>query len=155
MMHLGVSQSRYSQAVDVSAADLADTAARITAAALECARIAAAEQVIDSMKAGDIPITTAPAALAEIFTRRDQGDATYQAVAPYEQMWALLVVRFADAANRTPPLADAQAVTDARLRGASWQAIGDALGGLTMQAAHGRYAARADVASRRRRTSSR
>ncbi|MEB3052124.1 hypothetical protein KV112_20655 [Mycolicibacter sp. MYC123] len=137
--------------MDLPADRLADTAARVTLAALQCARVAAAEQVIDSMKAGAIPITTAADVLADVFARRDTNDPTYQAVAPYEQTWALLVVRITDAANRTPPLADAQAVADARQRGASWQAIGDALGGLSMQAAHGRYAARADVASRRRR----
>jgi hypothetical protein len=136
--------------VDVSADDLTATAARISAAALGCARLAATEHLLNTLQASGVTITGSAEALTDVLTRRDTTNPLFQALAPYEQRWALLVVRFADNANRDPHLVDRTAVDDARRRGVTWQTIADALG-VTQQAAHGRYAARPATQPRRRR----
>lgn len=136
--------------VDVSADDLTAASARITGTALDCARLVATEHLLGSLQSSGITIEGSAAALTDTLVRRDPSDPQFQGMAPYEQQWALLVVRFADAASSGANLIDRQAVDEARRRGVTWQAIADILG-ISQQSAHGRYATRAEGKARRRR----
>lgn len=133
--------------MDVTPDELNETASRISAAAIACARLAATKHLLTNLQSGGITITGDAAALTDILADRDTTNPLFQALAPYERQWALLVVQFADNANR-PHLVDQAAVDDARRRGVTWQAIADTLG-VTQQAAHARYTTRGDQPRRR------
>lgn len=76
------------------------------------------------------------AAVVELLMARDSADERWERLAPFEQQWALLVVRIVDAV-----MDPAEAVSDARRRGCSWAALGSALG-ISAQSAHERLAMR-------------
>jgi type II secretory pathway component PulK len=67
---------------------------------------------------------------------RATDDPAWERLAPFEVRWALLVLRLVDGA-----LNQVAAVADARRRGGTWAAIGDALG-VTAASAHTRFAAK-------------
>lgn len=113
--------------------ELEGAAAAVAAAGLSAARLAAATR----LAAGPASSVGRPAVLVTLLMDRDETSPAWDWLGPYEQRWAVLVVRIV-AAARMDPL---QAVADARRRGTSWAAIGRALG-VTMQTAHGRFAER-------------
>jgi hypothetical protein len=77
-----------------------------------------------------------PAAVVDLMMAREAADERWERLAPYEQRWALLVVRIMAAVM--DPI---EAVGDARRRNCSWALIGTALG-VSAQAAHERFAGR-------------
>lgn len=97
-------------------------AAEVAAAALHTARIAAAARLVEGPVAGR-PLT--PSEVVELLLRRDEQHPLWDTIAPYEQRWALLVIRAVDNVTNLAMAATA----DARRRGTSWAAIGRALGG--------------------------
>lgn len=106
-------------------------AAEVAAAALHTARIAAAARLVEGPVAGR-PLT--PSEVVELLLRRDEQHPLWDTIAPYEQRWALLVIRAVDNVTNLAMASTA----DARRRGTSWAAIGRALGGITPQAAQRR-----------------
>lgn len=67
---------------------------------------------------------------------RDDADPRFERLQPWEQRWALLVIKIA-----APVMDPVVAIADARRRGLSWAAIGAALG-VSAQSAHTRFAGR-------------
>lgn len=55
---------------------------------------------------------------------RDRADSRFERLEPWEQRWALLVIKICRPCDGPPVMA----VADARRRGLSWAAIGRALG---------------------------
>lgn len=123
---------------DVTDDWLTHTRESATAAALYAARRAAAERLIRGPASGHR--LTAEGAV-DILMTRDSSDPLYDVLQPYERRWAALVVR----ALLGISVAESEAVNDARLRGATWAAIGEVLGGLTAQAAQQRFNRRAST----------
>lgn len=117
---------------DLSAEALAQASGAVSAAGLDSARLTAAVRFIDGPGRG----VGRPAAVVDLLMARDDADERWERVAPFEQPWALLVVRIV--AVVMDPVG---AVADARWRGCSWAVIGAALG-VSAQAAHERFAAR-------------
>ena len=74
--------------------------------------------------------------MVRLLMERDETDARWERLGPFEQRWSLLVIRIV--APVMDPLA---AVADARRRGLSWAAIASALG-VAAPTAHERFAAR-------------
>lgn len=102
----------------------------VVEAGLEAARLVAAKRLL----AGPAVGLGKAAALVELLMARDTTDDRWERLEPFEQRWALLVVRLMDARVKDP----SEAVADARRRGATWAAIAAALG-VTTQAVHGRF----------------
>lgn len=101
---------------DISADELAERRASITAGALNAARSIASEYLAHSQPRFGL----SPERITEVLVRRDSSDPDFDLLAPFEKRWATLVVRLLD----PPDLA----VQDAVLRGVSWSEIGNALG---------------------------
>ena len=99
----------------------------MAAARLDAARLVAAARLVDEPAVG----LGKPAAVVELLMARDRTDTRWERLEPFELRWSLLVVRL------MAPTNPADAVADAR-RGASWAAIGTALG-VTAQSVHGRF----------------
>jgi hypothetical protein len=117
---------------DLSDTELDDAAADVAAAALKAARLAAAKELV----AGPATGAGRPPAVADLLMSRNSDDPRWERLEPFEQRWALLVIRIA--ARVIDPVA---AVADARRRGSSWADIASALG-VTAPAAHERFASR-------------
>jgi hypothetical protein len=113
---------------DMDPDELAQARARVAAAGLDAARLVAAARLVDGPAVG----LGKPAAVVELLMARDRTDTRWERLEPFELRWSLLVVRL------MAPTNPADAVADARRRGASWAAIGSALG-VTAQSAHGRF----------------
>lgn len=118
---------------ELSAEELAQASRAVSAAGLESARLTAVGRFTTDGPGRGVG---RPAAVVELLMARDDADERWERVAPFEQRWALLVVRIV-AAVMDP----VGAVADARRRGCSWAVIGAALG-VSAQAAHERFAAR-------------
>jgi hypothetical protein len=71
--------------------------------------------------------------VTDVLIRRDPADPHYERLAPFEERWALLVIRLL-----LRVIDPALAVADAHIRGASWADIGGALG-VARQTAHNRF----------------
>lgn len=113
---------------DLGPAELTEARARVAAAGLDAARVVAAERLVDGPAAG----LGKPPVVVGLLMARDRSDPRWERLEPFELRWSLLVVRLMASAN------PADAVADARLRGASWAAVGAALG-VKAQSAHGRF----------------
>ncbi|MUL61123.1 MULTISPECIES: hypothetical protein [unclassified Mycolicibacterium] len=125
-------------------ADNAAAAAEaMVSAGLTAARICAAEQMLAIFQSAGLMLDgkVTSAAIAAALSERNPDDPLYVVLKPWEEQWALLVVRFAESANRVPKSVDVLAVEAARERGARWSEIGEALG-ITPQSAHSRYGPR-------------
>jgi hypothetical protein len=109
--------------------ELAAARQDLATAGLDSARIAATARYI----AGPGDGLGTPADLMPLLMSRDSTDARWERIAPFEQRWALLVLRIAATA------APFEAVSDCRRRGCSWAAIGAALG-VAAQSAHEKFA---------------
>lgn len=139
-MKHGVEYSDRVKFDDVDAAWTAEVAADVAEAALRTARLAAAERLVQGPITGrDITAQRA----VDLLMRRDDQDPLWDTLEPYEQRWALLVIR---AVDDVPNLA-MTATDDARQRGTTWASIGQALGGITPQAAQRRLGRARDVKS--------
>ncbi|SPX88461.1 Uncharacterised protein [Mycobacterium xenopi] len=114
---------------DMGPDELAQARAQVAAAGLDTARLVAATRLVDGPAAG----LGKPAAVVEMLMARDRTDARWERLEPFELRWALLVIQL-----MVPVMNPSDAVADARMRGASWAAIGTALG-VTAQSAHGRF----------------
>lgn len=112
--------------------ELAAAAADAATAGLDAARVTAAARLAKGPAVG----IGRPAALVKLLMARDETDPQWERLEPFELRWALLVVRIVGSV-----MDPVVAVGDARRRGASWAAVGSALG-VTAQTAHGRFAAR-------------
>ena len=75
--------------------------------------------------------------MVTLLMERDETDARWERLGPFERRWSLLVVQIVASV-----LDPAPAVADARRRGATWADIGSALGGVSAQAAQQRFAPR-------------
>nr|WP_041321632.1 hypothetical protein [Mycobacterium sp. MOTT-90]AFQ68244.1 hypothetical protein [Mycobacterium sp. MOTT-90] len=117
---------------ELTSDELAAATADAAAAGLEAARLTAAARLAKGPAVG----VGRPAALVKLLMGRNEADPTWERLAPFEQRWALLVVRIVGAV-----MDPVSAVADARRRGASWAAVGAVLG-VSAQAAHGRFASR-------------
>jgi len=118
---------------DLSVDELALASGEAAAAGLAAARLAAAVRLARGPASG----VGRPAGLVRLLMARDEAGEHWELLAPFEQRWALLVVRIV-----APVMDPAPAVGDARRRGATWAAIGAALGGVTAQAAQQRFSQR-------------
>ncbi|MBS1691188.1 MAG: hypothetical protein JST91_03000 [Actinobacteria bacterium] len=117
---------------DLVGDELMNASRSVVDAGLEAARLVAAKRLL----AGPAVGLGKPAALVELLMARDTSDDRWERLEPFEQRWALLVVRLMDARVKDP----SEAVADARRRGATWATIAAALG-VTAQAVHGRFRA--------------
>jgi hypothetical protein len=108
--------------------ELSQAQAQVAAAGLNAARLVAATRLVDGPAVG----LGKPAGVVDLLMARDRADARWERLEPFELRWSLLVVRLMASTN------PADAVADARRRGASWAVIGSALG-VTAQSAHGRF----------------
>lgn len=112
--------------------ELTAASAAAAAAGLEAARLSAATRLAKGPASG----AGRPAALVKLLMARDEAGEHWELLAPFEQRWALLVVRIV-----APVMDPVEAVADARRRGASWAAVGVALG-VKAPTAHERFASR-------------
>ena len=112
--------------------ELALAASDAANAGLASARLTAAKRLVAGPAAG----VGRPAAVLDLLMARDESDPRWERIGPFEQRWALLVVRI------VAPMDPAPAIADARRRGATWAGIASALGGVSAQAAQQRFAAR-------------
>lgn len=113
---------------DMEPDELTQARAQVAAAGLDAARLVATTRLLDGPGVG----LGKPAAVVDLLMARDRTDARWERLEPFELRWSLLVVRL------MAPTNPADAVADARRRGASWAVIGAALG-VTAQSAHGRF----------------
>lgn len=113
---------------DISAGELAEAATEIRAAAYLAARLAAAKRLAAGPAAS---ILKSPSALVAVLMLRDRNDPRFELLAAVEQRWSLLVLRLVNEVMRPD-----SAVADARARGATWAAIGSALGVTASSACH-------------------
>lgn len=91
----------------------------------------AARAVASDYLARGLPrLGLSPDRVTEVLINRDEADADFDLLAPFEKRWAALVVRLLDSVADPDP-----AVQDAVARGVTWTDIGDALG-VTRQTAH-------------------
>lgn len=112
--------------------ELETASGQAAAAGLYAARLSAAERLVNGPGSG----AGKPNSVVEALMARDRIDPRYERLEPWEQRWALLVIRIA-----APVMDPVTAIADARRRGLSWAAIGGALG-VSAQSAHTRFAAR-------------
>lgn len=112
--------------------ELAQASRTAAEAGLAAARLIAATRLVDGPGKG----VGRPAAVVKLLMARDETDARWERLGPFEHQWALLVIRIV-----APVMDPVSAVADARRRGSSWAAIGSALG-VTAQSAHTRFAGR-------------
>ncbi|MDA3664968.1 hypothetical protein PFJ02_23675 [Mycobacterium xenopi] len=117
---------------ELDAEELTAARTRVADAGLDAARRLATTRLVDGPAAG----LAKPATVMELLLARDQADPRWERLEPFETRWALLVVRLL-----APVMNPAAAVADARRRGATWAAIGEALG-VTAQSAHARFGPR-------------
>ena len=117
---------------ELTSDELAAATADAAAAGLDAARLTAAARLAKGPASG----IGRPAALVKLLMTRDETDPQWERLGPFEQRWSLLVVRIVGSV-----MDPVSAVGDARRRGASWAAVGAALG-VTAQTAHGRFAGR-------------
>ena len=117
---------------ELTGEELSAASADAATAGLESARLTAAARLAKGPVAG----IGRPATLVKLLMARDQSDPQWERLEPFEQRWALLVVRVV-----APVMDPTLAVADARRRGASWAAIGGALG-VKAPTAHERFASR-------------
>lgn len=117
---------------DLTADELAIATASASDAALTDARMHATERLIDGPGAG----LGHPSAVMPVLVDRDETHASWERLVPYEQRWALLVLKIV-----APVMDPLDAVSDARRRGSTWSAIADVLG-VTAQAAQQRFTPR-------------
>ena len=113
---------------DLAVDELAQAQAQVAAAGLSAARLLATTRLVEGPAAG----LGKPAVVIGLLMERDRTDTRWERLEPFELRWSLLVVRL------MAPTSPADAVADARRRGASWAAIGTALG-VKAQSAHGRF----------------
>src|SRR5271166_4990013 len=118
---------------ELTSDELALAAADAATAGLASARLTAAKRLV----AGPATGVGRPAAVVDLLMARDESDPRWERIGPFEQRWALLVVRIV-----APAMDPAPAIADARRRGATWAAIASVLGGVSAQAAQQRFAAR-------------
>lgn len=113
---------------DLSEADVAAAITEIRAATYQAARLFAARRLVAGPAAG---LIGSPAEAVDVLMRRDPNAPHFELLAAVEQRWALLVLRIVNAVLRPD-----EAVRDARRRGATWAAIGAALGVTASSACH-------------------
>ena len=112
--------------------ELETASGQAAAAGLYSARLAAAERLVNGPGSG----AGKPQTVVEALMARDEADPRFERLQPWEERWALLVIKIA-----APVMDPVAAIADARRRGLSWAAIGAALG-VSAQSAHTRFAAR-------------
>jgi hypothetical protein len=117
---------------DMTDDELAQASRTAAEAGLAAARLVAATRLTDGPGKG----IGRPPAVVKMMMARDQTDARWERLGPYEHQWALLVIRIV-----APVMDPVSAVADARRRGSSWATIGTALG-VAAQSAHTRFAGR-------------
>lgn len=117
---------------ELTGEELSAASADAASAGLEAARLAAAARLAKGPAVG----IGRPVALVKLLMTRDQTGPQWERLEPFELRWALLVVRIV-----APVMDPVEAVADARRRGASWAAIGSALG-VKAPTAHERFASR-------------
>lgn len=119
---------------ELTGEELTAASADAAAAGLEAARLAAAARLAKGPASG----VGRPPMLVKLLMARDESSEHWELLAPFEQRWALLVVRIV-----APVMDPLEAVVDARRRGASWAAVGAALG-VKAPTAFQRFASRMD-----------
>lgn len=130
---------------DLTAAELADCGARVSAAALREAQLVAVERLLAGPGAG--AGVDAVAALELLLSADLSDDPSYELLIAFEKPWVLLVIRLmGEVAD--PSLA----ITEAVARGVSAPAIGRSLG-VSHQAVYSRYQEAIEAGRRRRRQS--
>jgi hypothetical protein len=112
---------------DLSDAEVAAAADDARAAAYAAVRLIAAERLIGAVTR----VVDEPRELVDVLMRRDPDDPRFELLTAVEQRWALVVLRIVNEVLRPD-----EAVTDARRRGATWAAIGAALGVTASSACH-------------------
>lgn len=124
--------ARYGQTVAFDEFDddaLSIARGRIEEAALDAARITAAERLVSVLGGGSID----PATAVSVLMARDPADDRYDLLKAFEQRWALTVIRLLE-----PVTSPAAAIRDARSRGVTVAAIAEALG-IAHQTVYARY----------------
>ncbi|MFV8142159.1 hypothetical protein ACNQR7_31725 [Mycolicibacterium senegalense] len=102
-----------------SAAEIQNAGERIAAAALDTARLIAAERLQELLG----PAAADPVATVEAFLARDASShPKYDVLRAFEQRWALLTIRLLE-----PTMNPAAAIRDARSRGVTVQQVAAAL----------------------------
>jgi hypothetical protein len=104
---------------DLSDAEVAAAADHARTAAYAAVRLTAARHLIGAV----IGVVDEPEELVDVLMRRDLGDLRFELLTAVEQRWALVMLRIVNEVMRPN-----EAIADARRRGASWAAIGAALG---------------------------
>jgi hypothetical protein len=127
-----LAQVRYGQTMAFDEFDgeaLSSAHDRIAAAALDAARLIAAERLSSALGAG----TTDPTTITAVLMARDPSDDRYDVLKAFEQRWALAVVRLLEPITNPAP-----AIRDARSRGVTVAAIAQVLG-IAHQTVYARY----------------
>lgn len=115
---------------DLTVDDLAHDRSIVVAAGIHAAQLRATERLLEG------PATTLGTAqeVHQLLISRDTANPAWEWLSPFEIRWSLLVLRMVDGTSN-----QVAAIADARQRGASWAAIGQALG-VTAASAHTRFA---------------
>lgn len=115
---------------DLTVDDLAHDRSIVVAAGIHAAQLRATERLLEG------PATTLGTAqeVHQLLISRDTTNPAWEWLCPFEIRWSLLVLRMVDGTSN-----QVAAIADARQRGASWAAIGQALG-VTATSAHTRFA---------------
>lgn len=124
--------------------DLEQASDRVTAAAVAEARQAASERLKDWLRRSGVVVEDDPRDVTAVLLQRDESDPRFQVLVSFAERWALdvvsivttaLVPKRGERALRTP---DVLAIESALEAGASWAAIGVAIG-VAAPTAHVRY----------------
>jgi hypothetical protein len=124
--------------------DLEQASERVTAAALAEARQAASERLLAWLLRSGVAVEDDARGVTEVLLRRDEADPRFQVLISFAERWALDIVTITTAAlvprrgQQAPRTPDVLAIESAIEAGASWAAIGTAIG-IAAPTAHVRY----------------